>query len=275
MIGALFGVGAAVLIGFSDLFGRQVTNRSSAITSASSMQAFGAISVLLSLIFWPGVVNGQGLALGALSGAGFALGLCCYYLGLTRASSAIVAPLAAVLATLVPFGWAVVRNVEISALSLGSVAIALCGLVAVTGGRRPTGSTKTGIKFGLLSGLGYGIGQAVLLDVASTSGPIAIAGQRVVAFALMLPLAILTKNRTIAPRGCKAVGVAAGVCAGGASVAFFQGLRFDPLATVIGISLFPVFTVLVGRIRYDDSITKRQLFGIILAIVGTVGVVAG
>jgi drug/metabolite transporter (DMT)-like permease len=275
MIGALFGIGAAVLIGFSDLFGRRVTLQSSAITSASSMQAFGAISVLVSLIFWPGVFNGQDLALGALSGAGFALGLCCYYLGLTRASSAIVAPLAAVLATLVPFGWAVVRSIEISTLSLGGVAVALCGLVAVTAGRRPAGSTKTGIKFGLLSGLGYGFGQAVLLDVASTSGPIAIAGQRVIAFALMLPLAILTKNRTIAPRGCKGVAVAAGVCAGGASVAFFQGLRFDPIATVIGISLFPVFTVLVGRIRYDDSITKRQLFGIVLAIIGTVGVVAG
>jgi len=176
---------------------------------------------------------------------------------------------------LVPFGWAVVRSIEISTLSLGGVAVALCGLVAVTAGRRPAGSTKTGIKFGLLSGLGYGFGQAVLLDVASTSGPIAIAGQRVIAFALMLPLAILTKNRTIAPRGCKGVAVAAGVCAGGASVAFFQGLRFDPIATVIGISLFPVFTVLVGRIRYDDSITKRQLFGIVLAIIGTVGVVAG
>ena len=104
MIGALFGIGAAVLIGFSDLFGRRVTLQSSAITSASSMQAFGAISVLVSLIFWPGVFNGQDLALGALSGAGFALGLCCYYLGLTRASSAIVAPLAAVLATSSPLG---------------------------------------------------------------------------------------------------------------------------------------------------------------------------
>lgn len=167
------------------------------------------------------------------------------------------------------------RNVDISAISLLGVILALFGLVAVTAGRHQTGSTIAGIKWGLLSGLGYGVGQAVLLDVASASGPIAIAGQRVIAFALMLPLAILTKNRVVAPRGSRTVGIAAGICAGGASVAFFQGLRFDSLATVIGISLFPVFTVLVGRLHYDDAIEKRQIVGIVLAVIGTVCVVAG
>mgnify|MGYP001183163385 CR=1 FL=1 len=275
MIGALLGVAAALLIGFSDLFGRRVTLSSSAITSASSMQVFGAAAVLLSLIFWPGSFTFRDLTLGGISGAGFAVGLCCYYLGLTRATSAIVAPLAAILATLVPFGWAIMRNVDISAISLLGVILALFGLVAVTAGRHQTGSTIAGIKWGLLSGLGYGVGQAVLLDVASASGPIAIAGQRVIAFALMLPLAILTKNRVVAPRGSRTVGIAAGICAGGASVAFFQGLRFDSLATVIGISLFPVFTVLVGRLHYDDAIEKRQIVGIVLAVIGTVCVVAG
>ena len=239
------------------------------------MQAFGAAAVLLSLIAWPGSFSAQDLTLGAISGAGFAVGLCCYYFGLTRASSAIVAPLAAVLATLVPFGWAMMRDVQISAVSLIGVVLALMGLVAVTAGRQRSGSTITGIKWGVLSGLGYGVGQAVLLDVASTSGPIAIAGQRVIAVALMLPLAVLTKNRTVAPRGSRSVGIAAGICAGGASIAFFQGLRFDPLATVIGISLFPVFAVLVGRLQYDDAIEKRQIVGIILAVIGTVCVVAG
>ena len=91
----------------------------------------------------------------------------------------------------------------------------------------------------------------------------------------MLPLAVLTKNRTVAPRGSRSVGIAAGICAGGASIAFFQGLRFDPLATVIGISLFPVFTVLVGRLQYNDAIERRQIIGSVLAVIGTVCVVAG
>ena len=117
MIGAIFGILAALLIGLSDLFGRQVTAKSSAITAASTMQAFGAASVLISLLFWPGTFSSSDLALGALSGVGFAVGLSSYYLGLTRASSAVVAPLAAVLSALIPFGWVVVGGTEVSPLS--------------------------------------------------------------------------------------------------------------------------------------------------------------
>ena len=116
------------------------------------MQVFGAAAVLLSLIAWPGGFSPQDLTLGAISGAGFAVGLCCYYLGLTRASSAIVAPLAAVLATLVPFGWAIMREVEISAVSLIGVVLALMGLVAVTADRQRRGVHHSWNQVGLTFG---------------------------------------------------------------------------------------------------------------------------
>ena len=275
MIGAIFGILAALLIGLSDLFGRQVTAKSSAITASSTMQAFGAASVLISLVFWPGTFSASDLALGALSGVGFAVGLSSYYLGLTRASSAVVAPLAAVLSALIPFGWIVVGGTDVSLLSTIGVALALVGLIAVTTDAPKTALSKAGIQLGVLAGVGYGIGQALLLEVATTSGPVAIAGQRVIAFGLMIPLAAATKNRVLAPIGTRNWGIAAGICAGGASVALFQGLRFDPVAAVIGISLFPVFSVIVGRIRYLDTLTKRQVVGIVCAVLGTAGVVAG
>ncbi|HAF67545.1 MAG TPA: hypothetical protein DCX77_08825 [Acidimicrobiaceae bacterium] len=275
MIGAILGVGAAILIGLSDLFGRRVTLRSSAITSSSTMQAFGAISVLLSLVFWPGTFSGRDALLGALSGAGFATGLCCYYLGLTRNSSAVVAPVAAVLSALIPFGWAITRGVQVSSVALLGAALALLGLGVVTTTKTPQVPITTGVQLGLLAGLGYGVGQAVLLDIAATAGPIAIASQRVIAFGLMIPLALVTNNRVMAPPGSKRWGLLAGICVSAASIAFFQGLRFDPVATVIGISLFPVFSVVVGRIQYQDALTRKQAVGIACAVVGIIGVVAG
>ena len=275
MIGAILGVGAAILIGLSDLFGRRVTLRSNAITSSSTMQAFGAISVLLSLVFWPGTFSGRDALLGALSGAGFATGLCCYYLGLTRNSSAVVAPVAAVLSALIPFGWAITRGVQVSGVALLGAALALLGLGVVTTTKTPQVPITTGVQLGLLAGLGYGVGQAVLLDIAATAGPIAIASQRVIAFGLMIPLALVTNNRVMAPPGSKRWGLLAGICVSAASIAFFQGLRFDPIATVIGISLFPVFSVVVGRIQYQDALTRKQAIGIACAVVGIIGVVAG
>ncbi|MED5361275.1 MAG: hypothetical protein VX760_01885, partial [Actinomycetota bacterium] len=90
MIGAVLGLFAAFLIGLSDLFGRRITPKSSAITTALTLQLFAAISVILGLLLWPGEFQRSALILGACSGVGFATGLCCYYLGLTRSSSALV-----------------------------------------------------------------------------------------------------------------------------------------------------------------------------------------
>tara|TARA_B100001029_G_C14954031_1_gene390520 strand:- start:407 stop:892 length:486 start_codon:yes stop_codon:yes gene_type:complete len=160
-------------------------------------------------------------------------------------------------------------------LSSMGVFIALVGLMLAAkeafGGR----SIVVGLKWGLLSGVGYGVGQAVLLDVDSLAGPIAIAGQRVAAYFVMVPLALMAGAQTFPPSGTRAKGVLAGVCAGAASVALFQGLRFDPLATVTAVAIFPIFTVAVGSAVYRDVVTKWQCVGILFAVVGTIAVVAG
>ena len=58
------------------------------------------------------------------------------------------------------------------------------------------------------------------------------------------------------------------------SIAFFVGIQFDQLPTVVAMSLFPVFSVLVGRLFFKDQVTIRQVCGIALAVMGT-GVVVG
>jgi len=58
-------------------------------------------------------------------------------------------------------------------------------------------------------------------------------------------------------------------------VALFQGLRFDPLATVTAVAIFPIFTVAVGNVVYRDEVTKWQGIGIFFAVIGTIAVVAG
>ena len=79
--------------------------------------------------------------------------------------------------------------------------------------------------------------QAVLLD-ESAAGPIAIAGQQC-AYLVMVPVALAARAQYPPRTWCR---VLAGVCRGVASVALFQGLRFDPLATVTAARSFP-FTV--------------------------------
>ena len=275
MIGAVLGLAAAALIGLSDLFGRRITPKSSPITAALTLQLFAAAAVLGALTLWPGHLHGAALVLGVISGLGFAVGLCCYYVGLSCASSAIVAPVAAVLSVLVPYFWALTKKLDVSFLSSLGVFIALIGLLLAAKGALGGPDLGPGLKWGLASGLGYGIGQAVLLNVEALAGPVAIASQRVAAFLVMITLAVVARKPAFPPSGTRSTGALAGICAGAASVALFQGLQFDPLATVTAVAIFPVFTVAIGRAFYRDAVTRTQSVGILFAVVGTIAVVAG
>ena len=274
MIGALFGVLAALLIGLGDLFGRRVSIRSSPITSMAAMQCVAAVTLIISLLFWSRTPNGADLLLGAISGLGAATGLCCYYMGLRKESSAVMAPLVAVIATVVPVLWALTIGIEVSYLSAVGVLIALIGLVLVTSDGRIQPNVKEGAIWGVASGLGYGLGFAALLNVTTIGGTWVLVSQRLIAFAIMIPVATVAKAVITPPKGARIAALTGGICAGATSIAFFVGIQFDQLPTVVAMSLFPVFSVLVGRLFFKDQVTIRQVCGIALAVMGT-GVVVG
>tara|TARA_Y100001949_G_scaffold176067_1_gene187740 strand:+ start:9913 stop:10740 length:828 start_codon:yes stop_codon:yes gene_type:complete len=275
VIGAAFGLGAALLIGLGDLFGRRVSNRSSPITSATAMQGFGAVTVALSLLIRRGTPEYSDLALGAVSGLGFATGLCCYYFGLKNTTSAVVAPVTAVISTCVPFIWVLVIGQGVSQLTAIGVVVALAGLVMVTTDGEVAGRIKSGVVWGLSSGLGYGFGVTVLLNVTASGGTWVLLSQRLFAFAVMVPVAMTARAALSPPSGTRMTALLGGVCAGSASITCFLGLQFDPLATVVAMSLFPVFSVLVGVFAYNDQASARQAWGIAMAVVGTAAVVGG
>ena len=155
MIGASLGLLAAVLIGIADLYGRRITPVSSSLTTALSLQMFAALFVAASLLLWPGQIELAAILWGACSGVGFTIGLACYYKGLSTASSAIIAPLSAVLSVFIPFLWGVFRRLDMTPLSVGGVGVAFCGLILVTRGvfsrERPRGV----LRWGLCSAVGY------------------------------------------------------------------------------------------------------------------------
>ena len=65
-----------------------------------------------------------------------------------------------------------------------------------------------------------------------------------------------------------------GVASAGATIFYIIGIWFDPPATVVGASMFPVMSVIVGRAFYQDSLNSRQGVGIIAAVAGVIAVVA-
>ncbi len=274
-MGALLGIIGALGIGLSDLFGRRIMLASSALTAAAVLQVSGGLLAAATMMVLPSEWLVTDAAIGIVSGVGMAVGLGCYYTGLGRSASTIVAPLVATLSAVIPFGYVRATTGEGSAVASAAAAVTVVGLALVSLGADAISNVAAGLRWGLASGLGYGFAIAVLTDVSSDSGAWPAVTQRASAFALLGLVGVLGGRPVVPPVGTRGNAVLAGVFVAVSSIALVIGVQFDAAATVITLSMFPAFSVAIGRLFFDDPIAPRQVVGIVVVLAGIAGVVAG
>ena len=140
---AVFGLLSALGIGMSDLFGRRVVLAASAITAATAVQLFSGLGTLGFALATGSAFEGRPFLWGCLSGVGMASGITLYYLGLEHSTSTLVAPIVASLSALLPYLYAVAGGSPSSMVAVVGAALAVVGLVLVTGGAVSTGGVHT------------------------------------------------------------------------------------------------------------------------------------
>lgn len=274
-MGLLFGLLTAVSIGCSDLFGRRLLPVHGALTTGVGLQFVAIGASLLGVLVIPSVFSIDGVTIGLLSGVGMGIGLWGYLGGLERSSSAIVAPLVATLSAVIPYGYALARGSSPSTVAVGGALVALVGLVVITMGGAAPAAFGPGVRWGLASGLGYGLGLSVVIEATDASGAWPGVGQRVSAFVMLLVLA-KRSHCALTPRAdLRPWLVAGGAFAALSTIFYLIGLEFDATSTVITASLFPAMSVLVGRAIYGDEVSGRQVAGLGIVLVGMVGVGLG
>lgn len=273
-MGAFWGSLAALGIGLSDLFGRRVVNVSGAITAALIMQAIAVITALASVPAFDSTWANDDMAWGALSGLGMATGLGCYFAGLRRSSSTVVAPTVATLAAVIPFAYAVLGGDDVTSIAMVGAAVAFIGLAIIAAGTGDVSGLRDGLLWGVLSGCSYGFGISVLLEVSDEAGVWPAVSQRIVGVVILGAAAVVSKSALWPPAGQRFNGVSAGVFAGLASVFALIGLVVDAPPAVVTQSMFPAVTVVVGFLYFGDAVARRQVVGIALALAGIAVVVA-
>lgn len=266
---------AALGIGISDLFGRRVVNTSSPITAAVIMQLFGIATSAGALLFVASTFAWSDFGWGALSGLGLAGGLGCYYGGLTRSSSTVVAPLVATLSAIVPYTYALVRGSSASGIAIVGAVIAFLGLALIAGGAIDMTKVRSGVVWGLLSGSSYGFGLSVLVEASDESGSWPAVSQRMSAAIALIVTGIVTSSGLWPVKGQRLNGALGGLFVGLTSAFYLIGLSIDAPPTLVTSSMFPVFSVLVGFFYFGDSVSRRQGIGIAVVIVGVAAVVGG
>ena len=272
-MGAFFGALSAISIGLADLFGRQVVNRRGAVVATMIIQAVATVTSLALLVVVASRFSVTDVVIGAISGLGLGVGLACYLGGLVRSTAAVVSPIVATMSSVIPFAYAVARGAAVSAWSFAGAAVAVAGLVLITAGSGAIRDVAVGLRWALASGLGYGFGLSVVIDASDESGAWPAVAQRAAAFSLMALFVVRSHGR-IPIVGVRALGVAAGVAAAGSTIFYLLGVQADATPAVVTASMFPAVTVTVGALMFGDRVTRWQVVGVGVVLVGVAAVVA-
>lgn len=278
-MGILLALAAAAAYGLSDFVGGLASRR----TSAWPVAFVASVTALLGGVVVAAVEGGQpsghALAWGCVAGVGTGFGSTMLYRGLAAGRMAVVGPVSAVAAAVLPVAVGVATGERPSLLVWLGIALALPGIALAASSAEDEGEDSPAhdigaVRDGLLAGAGFGLTFVGLGHVPSTAGLWPFALSQGVSVLLISGLATLLRERWRPSRAADAWGMAAGLLSCGAQLGFLLAARSTLLSvSSVLTSLYPAVTVLLAVAVLRERISPRQAIGLALCA-GTVALVA-
>lgn len=278
----VFALAAAVLYGSADFLGGAASRRLRASSVLTVSAPVGVAVLLAAALLAGGRPELAGVPWAAAAGGCGGIGLIIFYAGLAAGPMRLVAPVSALVSTVLPVGVAIATG-ERPGLAVylgGLICVLATVLVSADPGGRPPGPPGRRLAPGSSAGLGYGIAAGtmfglffVFLRVAATSGvlwPSALS--RATGAVVLLGVAVWAGAppgwRGASPRVLAAV-IASGLLDATANVCYVLATRAGLAGiAVVLTSLYPGVTVLLARLVLGERIRPVQLAGLLLAIAG-------
>jgi drug/metabolite transporter (DMT)-like permease len=301
----MFALAAAVLYGSADFLGGAASRHSRALSVAALSVPAGALVMLAAAVVSGGQAPTAGLGWAIAAGVFGAIGIMVFYAGLAAGPMSVVAPVSALVSTVLPVGVAVASGEHLGLLVYIGAAVCLMATVLVSlergtparmsanaAARTPanaaprTPANAAGSRFlgghPALRGLVYGTAAGAMFGIffvslrnAGTSGvfwPVCTA--RMANAAVVIAVAVLARARPVgreAGSRVLAAAIGSGVLDASANLCYVLATR----AGLFGIaavltSLYPGITVLLARVVLRERMQAVQRFGLLLAGVGVV-----
>ncbi len=275
---------AAALYGSADFLGGTASRRASAFAVLAVTVPAGAVVMLTATLLLGGVSGG---ALGwtgiSVTGAGWAaaagicgaLGLIAFYAAFAAAPMSVVAPVAALVSTVLPVGDAVLAGERMGPGVAAGVAVCVAAVVLVSAGSsagtQPGASRLRGVWFAVLAGVAFGL-FFLFLRNAGTSGVIwPVAVSRTAGAAIALACCAATRTRPLGRDGALGIALASGAVDALANVCYVLATRAGLFGlAVVLTSLYPGVTVLLARIVHGERMRWVQRAGLLLAAAGII-----
>jgi drug/metabolite transporter (DMT)-like permease len=280
MVTVLLALGAAVAYGLSDFLGGVVSRRTSVWPVALTACLGATIGTVGLALVLPGDPAAADYAWGLLAGVGSGTGTVFLYRGFAKGRMGVVAPVSAVGAALLPAALGVITGERPTLLVWIGMLVALPGIGLVSrepsDGGEPGSELAAGLVDGVLAGLGFGLLFAALGQVPDGAGYWPVVGTQVISMVAVVVAALLLKGDPVPHRAVEWWGLAAGLLATTAVVAFLLA-RQQGLLSVAAVltSLYPAFTVLLATLVLHERLHRGQAVGLALCTVTVVCVALG
>jgi drug/metabolite transporter (DMT)-like permease len=269
VIGILLAALSGLVWGAGDFSGGKASQRADALLVVMLSKAASLPLLALYMVLMPAGARATAIGWGAVAGVFGVIGMFAFYRALSGGAMAIVAPISAVAAALLPvvFGLAAGERPGALALTGAACAIAAIGLVSAAGGTG-TKVTRALVGLALLSGAAFGLFFTSLSRAGDDAGLWPVAGAQAAAIVFGAPLLAHRLRRGAARPAGPSVRwlLAAGVLDMTANALYLLAASRGDLSIVAPIaSLYPVSTVLLAMAVDRERLRAVQLAGLGLA----------
>ena len=299
----ILALAAAMLYGVADFLGGVASRRANPFAVMVVTEPAGAAVILLFALTGLTLARGSGLgaaaAFGAWGGMGWAVaggaagavGLIAFYSGFAQAPMSVVAPVSALVSTVLPVGIAVAGGERLTAAVIAGALACLAAIVLVSAhaeaepGSGHPGRLR-GLAYGVAAGAAFGLFFVFLKNAGHSAVLWPVAVSRVtgslVAIVALVAVRAWQRRRTGSAasgggmsRQLLGIALVSGAVDAAANVCYILATRAGQFGLAVVItSLYPGATVLLARLVLRERMRALQQVGLVLAAVGIVLVTA-
>ncbi len=268
----VLGLVAAIGYGASDFGGGVVSRRAPVLGVVLVSQLVGvSLAIALTVVADEGLPGTADVAWSVVAGAFGGTAIAALYRGLAVGRMALVAPVTAIIASIIPvIGGVVLQGVPPVAVSIG-IALALAAVVLVTWEAPGGGGDRAGLGLAILSGTAFGLFEIAVVQISAETvlGPLTII--RATQATLVAVVIVATRSLWRPQRSLLPAIAAIGALEVGATGTFVVAVQTGALAVASVVSgLYPVVTVLLAAVLLRERVSRLHGVGVSLAMLAIV-----
>ena len=272
------GVCVAACFGSGDFFGGLASKRLATLVVLTLAQVCALVAAVVYALAFAGDPTGRDLALGAVAGGLNLVGLGVLFHGLATGRMGVVAPITAVVSSVIPVTYATATGEHPSTVALVGVVCAIVagGLIAAERSGPIGSDVQREVLLSVFAGACFGVAFILYTETSDASGFWPVLAARAVAVPLALLALLVTRASLSTGRRERRLALAAGFLDVSATALLLLALR-EGLSSLVAplAALGPAFTVALAWVVLSEPIARLQIAGLCLGLVGVSLIAAG